>query len=523
MHQLARPYQSELYDAVKDAIRRGKKRILVQLPTGGGKTFVGCWFMLGCEQKGNHSMFMAPRRELVYQSANRLKEAGVVPGIIMAGEPINYHRKSQVASFDTLHSRAIKRENMPLPPSKLVIADEAHLTLADTRQAILDEYQGAIVIGLSATPAGPDGKPMGEVYDELIVGWSTRKMMDEGYLVEARYVAPTEPDLRRVKLDANGDYQAKALGSVMNKPKLIGDVVDNWFKHARDRRTVVFCVSRAHARNVCEKFVERGIAAEYVDGETPNEQRKEIFKRVESGKTQVLVNVFVASYGLDIPILDCVVIARPTKSLVLYLQMAGRGLRPVYCPMMPLDTAEQRLAAIAASVKKDLMVIDHGGVVMRLGFVDDFIPWTLEGDETIQDAKERVAGERKEPKELTCPACTAVFKGRRFCPRCGFEMVPPGEDVPTHTAELVEIRPTDGKEANRKTSWEDKAIFYGEARAYAAAKGKQPGFAAHLYRDKFGVWPNDERVRNAPPRPPTALIKGFIQHRNIRRRNQRAA
>jgi superfamily II DNA or RNA helicase len=522
----ARPYQIELDQLARDAIRRGKRAILLQLPTGGGKTFVGTNFMRGAEQKGNRSLFLAPRRELVYQTAGRLQAFGISPGIIMAGNKMDLHRLSQVASFDTLHARSIRRSKVPLPPAKIVIADEAHLTLSQTRRDILEAYPGAILIGLTATPAGPNGKPMGDVYDELVLGWPTRKMMDEGYLVEARYFAPSEPDLSKVKKNAEGDYQIGALERAMNKTTLIGDILENWMAVARDRRTVIFCVTREHAAHVCKTFCEAGIAAEYVDGETPKEKRAEIFRRVENGQTQVLVNVFVASYGLDIPPLDCCVIARPTKSLVLYLQMVGRVLRPIYAPGYDLEgEAEERLLAIRNGSKPDALIIDHSGCVREHGFVDDYIPWTLEGDENISDAKKREQQDRSEPKEIVCPNCSYVFKGSRICPACGHEAVRSGEDVPTYAAKLEEMQAAsiaEGKAFNRKASIEMKMRLYGEMKQYAKDKKFNEGFAAHFYREVTGVWPNDPRIRDAPLAPVSDLVKGYVKWRGMKRRAEHA-
>lgn len=521
-----RPYQDELHGEVVAAIRRGKKRILVCLPTGGGKTFVGTRFMLGAERKGNHSIFLVPRRELAYQAAGRLRTFDVEPGIIMAGEPLNSLRLSQVASFDTLHARAIKRDVLKLPPAKVVIPDEAHLSVAETKEAIIRAFgDDAITIGLTATPARPDGKPLGQLYDELIVGWPVSRMVEEGYLVGTQYFAPSTPDLKALKTSkVTGDYTDASAEKEMLKPKIVGDVVENWLRLANGQSTVVFCVTRKHARFVTEAFVKNGVRAEYVDGETREEDRKAIFARVDSGETTVLVNVFVASYGLDIPRLAVCVLARPTKSLVLYLQMCGRVLRPIYAgwasPEMLEESSDIRLAAIADGGKPYSMVIDHAGAVQRHGFLDEPIPWTLEGDESISDIRERQRNERKEPKEITCPKCKRTFKGTRFCPTCGFELVAPGEQVPYHKADLQEVV-RDGNRANQKTPIEEKARFYAEAKGYAAEKRYNAKYADSLYRDKFGVWPNDARVRDAAPLPPSDFIKGFIKHKAIKKRFSR--
>lgn len=512
----ARPYQDEIHHAVRAAIAAGHRAILVQSATGTGKTFIGARFIIGATTKRNRSLALAPRRELVYQLAERLRYFEVEPGIIMAGEPMHIDRLAQVASFDTLHARAVRSAAIDMPYAKVVLVDEAHLSVAETRKEILDLFPGAVIIGLTATPARPNGRPLKLVYDHLVLGWPISKMIEEGYLVATRYFAPTEPDLKAVKKNKDGDYSEKGLEKVMNTPTIVGDILENWQRLASDMQTVVFCVTRKHAKFVCEQFQKAGVAAEYVDGDTPSDERKGIFDRVDRKQTQVLVNVFVASYGLDIPSLQCCVLARPTKSLVMYMQMIGRTLRPVYADGFDLDLREGRLDAIAHSDKPYAMVIDHSGAVRRHGFVDEPIPWTLDGDENVSEVKERQKAEGKEPKELVCPQCKAVVKGRRFCPSCGYEFVAPGAPLPVHGADLEEIA-RDGNEANRKTPWADKIRFMGEAKAYAASKGYTEGFAANMYREKFGVWPNDSRVRHAPPTPPTDLLKGFIKYRAIRR------
>lgn len=516
-----RPYQDEIHHAVIDAIREGHKRILVQLPTGGGKTHIGARFMRGATAKANRSIFLAPRRELVYQAAARLLKFGVTSGLIMSGEKEHLHRLAQVGSFDTINARVIRSSKIELANVRIVVVDEAHLSIAETRKRIIDSFgNDAIVIGLSATPARGDGKPLGDIFTKMITGWSVRRMIDEGYLVDTKYFAPSKPDLRAVKV-RKGDYDVGELEVIMTKPKIIGDVVDNWFKIAEGLPTVVFCVTRAHARFVTEEFRSRGVAADYVDGETNPDEREAIFERVESGKTTVLVNVFVASYGLDIPRLQVCQIARPTKSLVLYIQMAGRTLRPVYADGFDLNETDGRLDAIATSDKPYSILIDHAGAIDMHGQLDEPMPWTLDGDESISDVKERERKEKKEPKDITCPRCKAVFKGTRHCPSCGFELIPPGAAVPYHAADLVE-KIAEGRAANKKTDWPTKIKLYGELRGYARSKGYKDGFAANFYRDIMGVWPNDARLQSAQPSKPTELLSGYIKWRAIRSKHNAA-
>jgi superfamily II DNA or RNA helicase len=513
-----RPYQEEIESDTREAIKQGYRAPLIQCPTGGGKTVTASKIFKGASDKGNRGLFLLPRRELVYQSEQKLQRYGVCPGIIMAGEPMHYERQIQLASFDTLHARAMKTQKIELPTAQIVGVDEAHLSVADTRKAIIGKYLGdkSIVFGLTATPARADGKALGDIYDVLVKSWSVRRMMDEGYLVECQYACPTKPDLAKVRT-RGGDYVESDLDEAMDQPKLIGDIIDNWCRLASDRRTVVFCVTRKHARHVLEAYLKIGIRAEYVDGETPKRERAEIFRRVETGATQVLVNVFVATFGLDIPPLNCIVIARPTKSLVLFLQMIGRVLRPVFMDGEP-DGKEMRLAAIASSIKKDALVIDHSGCVSEHGFVDDDVPWELNFEGTTSQKKVAQQKEKKAPKEIICDACKTPFKGTRFCPKCGHQMVQHGEPVPIYKADLQMVE-RDGKKANRSDSWDEKREFYAQALGYAIEKRYRTGFADQKYREKYGVWPNDPRVRNATASGNRNLIHGWIAHMAMRRRH----
>lgn len=509
-----RPYQEEIHREVIRELRNGNRRILVQSGTGTGKTFIASRILLGASGKGNNAIFNVPRRELAFQTQRTLLSMGVDAGIIMAGVEYEPRKLIQVCSFDTLHARAMKSERIPLPPAAVVLTDEAHLALSDTRTAILQSYPDAIHIGLTATPARSDGRPLGDLYDVMVRGWPIRRMMDEGYLVEARYFGPSEADLSAVRT-RGGDYVEGDLEAVMNQPRLIGDIVDNWFRIGGSVSTVVFCVTQAHARAVWNAFKARGVSAEYVDAGTPQDERAAIFERMSSGASRVLVNVFVASYGLDIPRLSCCIIARPTRSLVLYLQMVGRVLRPLWLEAEP-ETREGRLAVIAESEKPFATIIDHTGTVKRLGFAHYEFPWSLHGEETVQERAERKQKEDGEPKQMTCPSCSAVFAGTRFCPSCGHEMVAAGRPIPVHEADLQEIEET-GRVANKSESWEQKKRFYGEAKGYVISKQQKIGRAAYLYREKYGVWPNDRRVQDAPALAPGETIKNFIRYLAIKK------
>jgi DNA repair protein RadD len=282
-----------------------------------------------------------------------------------------------------------------------------------------------------------------------------------------------------------GDYKANDLQAAMMP--LVGDIVQTWLARAGGRRTAVFCATVSQSVAQAAEFRAHGVKAEHVDGDTPNGEREAILARFASGETQVLTNVLVASIGFDLPALDCIVLARPTQSLALYLQMLGRGLRP-------------------APGKTDCLVLDHSGCVHRLGFADDERHWTLDGHadlSTTKSIREKSSGE-----EVTCPACAAVYTAARECPECGHYIAPRGKTVKTLEGELVEVG------AHLSEERAAQLAFYLELRGFAAERKFKSGFAAHKYKEKHGTFPpwpwND-----LPPAAPSLATRNWIKSRFI--------
>ncbi|MCC7540350.1 MAG: hypothetical protein IT379_29305 [Deltaproteobacteria bacterium] len=250
-------------------------------------------------------------------------------------------------------------------------------------------------VGLTATPYRADGKGLGGSYDELIVVASTRELIADGYLVEPRVLtvsASSLPDLSRVRV-RGGDYDEKALGDAVNQRALVGNIVEHWLQHADRARTVVFAVSIAHSRHVVERFREAGVPAEHLDGDTPTGDRDAILARLARGETRVVGSVGTLCEGWDMPAVKCAILARPTKSTGLYLQQAGRILRPW-----------EDVRAL---------ILDHAGCAVEHGLPQDDREFTLDGVEKGGDPK------RKPVRSKTCPSCFAVLPlGTAVCPVC---------------------------------------------------------------------------------------------------------
>jgi DNA repair protein RadD len=465
------PTNPQLSTALRASLGKGNRSPLLVAPCGSGKTHIARSIIAGAVAKEKQVLFLAPRRELIYQTCEKLDDAGIEYGIYMAGEERKMFSPVQVASIPTLYRRMETVGKTALPIAQLVLIDEAHLSLNATTQAVLAAYPNAVKIGLTATPARSDGKGMGDFYDDLVMGPTVRELTDLGFLVPVKYFGGKKADLSDVKIQM-GDYNTKQLGDKMDDVVLIGDVVTNWLRIAGDRKTVVFSVNVKHSIHLCDRFKEVGITAEHIDAKTPNEDRRAILNRVKSGDTQVICNCDILTYGWDAPPISCAVIARPTKSIARYLQAAGRVLRPY-------------------DGKEDTIIIDHGGIIEELGFVDEDWPWSLDGNSKVQDRKEVKV--RRVAKDITCQECGHVFTGSAICPACGHMSELYGKAVLATDTELAEINRKGRKE--RVWSMAEKQDFYSELLWWANEKGYKPGWAANQYRQRLGVWPNQLHKR----------------------------
>lgn len=492
--------QARDVDRVRDSLRRGNRSVVFVGPTGYGKTNIAARMIESAREKCQDVAFIAPRRELVHQTIQRLETSGIPYGVIMSGEE-PWSEAVQVASIDTLHARAFRSNRMDVPPAGLVIVDESHI-FGGKAEAIIGHYKasGARIVGLTATPARSDGVGLGAIYDDMVEGPNIRELIDMGYLVQPVHFRGATVDVEGVDERA-GDYVAKQLDDRVRDPVLVGEVVSNWHRLASDRQTFVFCHNRAHSRHLCEEFRQSGVNAVHLDGDTPKPERQAIMDGLYRNEIQVVCNVEVYTYGVDVPPVSCIVMARPTKSIARYLQAAGRGLR----------TSPETL-------KTNCYVLDHAGVTRDCGFVDDVQPWSLDGKERIQDRKEKK--ENKEPKELECPKCQTVFRAAKSCPNCGQSMVREHQKaVEELQAELVEIDRKERKAKSREWTQAEKAQFVAELKGYAREKGYKEGYAVHAYRERMGVlpWP----VWDTPPQTPSPETRSWITSRNIRKAKRR--
>ncbi|KSP23808.2 DEAD/DEAH box helicase family protein [Pseudomonas aeruginosa] len=350
MAQTLRQYQSDALNDLRRGIRDGHLVQMLMAPTGAGKTTIASAMKIGACAKGKRAFFIVDSLELVDQAAKRFYEDGLEAGVIQGDHSwTDYSKPIQVCTIQTLRSRWKDLADHLKPD--LVVIDEAHV-LHKMHQEIITECvdRKIPVIGLSATPFR---KGLGRVFGRLVVSATLAELTDQGFLVPAHCYAPSIPDLKGIKTSTDGDWAEDALAEVMGSAKIMGDVVTNWLQLAKGRQTVVFGCNVAHSRELARQFTEAGILAAHVDGYMDELERAKIIKNFRHGSIRVLCNVAVLTKGFDAPETSCVVLARPTKSLMMHYQMMGRGLR----------TADGKKDCLAAGTQvltdKGLVNIEH--------------------------------------------------------------------------------------------------------------------------------------------------------------------
>jgi len=455
-----RPYQQDSVDRVIACIKAGIKKIIIRAGTGAGKTIIASRIILGAEKKNKRVLFLAHRTELITQCSEKLDLLGIYHGIIKPGFNPHITAKVHIASVSTLVNR-----NFPAPD--IIIIDECHHARAASYEKIISRYPEALLIGLTATPARTDGKGLGTLFETIVNVISYTELIEQGWLVPFRIYEPTSIDFSGVQTTA-GDFNKKQAHEKLAKSKIYGDIIEHWQKLARARSTILFASSVEDSKRLMDSFVQIGVVAAHVDGGTKDDERKRIFDGFRAGTIQILCNVGVATEGTDLPIASCIVLANPTKSLVLHHQMVGRGLR-------------------ISEGKEDCLILDHVGNHRRNGWIDDDIEWTLDCNKKADNKTATTA-----PPIRTCPKCYYSMRGgTNICERCGHEFKVKSRELKQVAGELKEATRS-GKLVHYKPQ-RDELTYFAERLLEAKQKAYRPGFAIGRFRAVYGHYPRFER------------------------------
>lgn len=387
-----RPYQKKIIDDARKALETNKG-ILICSPTGSGKTAINSFITKSAVEKGNFVWFIVHRQELIKQSAMAFDKVNLDYGIVAAGYKLEPQKKIQICSIMTLINRLDK-----LPAPKVIVEDESQYMAAKSWDKIYNTYPNAFHIGLSATPWRLDKKGFKKYFQEIVYGPSVEWLIENKYLSDYRLFAPTNFDASVLKTKM-GDYDLKQTEELMIKSQIVGGFFDVWKKHAYNKKTIVFAPTVNMSKIIVDEFLKNGISACHLDAETKKLDRDKAIKDYADGKITILSNVKLFTEGFDVPSIECVMLARPTKSLALYLQMVGRALRP-------------------QEGKPHAIILDQVNSCRSHGLPDDKREWSLDDRESKR--KKKNSGDEDSVK--ICPECfCAVSNFSLFCDNCGHQ------------------------------------------------------------------------------------------------------
>lgn len=493
-----RDYQAAAVERLRDAIRAGQRKQVLVSPAGSGKTEIACHMLAEALRKGSRALFIVDRVVLVDQSSARLDLYKIPHGVLQAGHwRMRRYEPIQVCSAQTLERRGIPED------VQVVFVDEAHCLRKQTTEFL--KRTDAIVVGLTATPFT---KGMGQIYQGTVNVAPVNELIAQGFLTPLKIYAAKAIDVAGMKVVA-GEWSEREIEE--RGVEIIGDIVAEWVSKTEQHfggpvKTIVFSATVDHGAELCKQFNAAGLRFEqisYRDG--GDEERRRLideFRRPDSS-IHGLVSCEVFTKGFDVPDVLCGISARPyRKSLSSHIQQMGRVMR-------------------AAPGKEFGLWLDHSGNALRFrADVEDIFANGCNGlDDGKLEQKARKEPTEKEREDIRCSCGYVMAVYQTTCPACGRERkrLSTVESVPGHLVELEA-----GNKANKNTPWEQKITFYAGLKTIAERRGYKPGWAANQYREKFGVWPNDERVRHVAPGPVDNATESWVRSRQIKYAKSRA-
>lgn len=470
-----RDYQEAALDMLREAFRAGHQAVTLYLATGGGKTEIAIAMLHACQVKGTRAAMLLDRIVLCDQTSQRLDKYGIDHGVLQSGH-WRYRPSEliQVCSAQTIEKRG------SFPGLSLLIIDEAHQSRAQTIEFIKNNPH-IKVIGLTATPFT---KGMGSVYSHVVSPITTKQLVEAGSLVPLRVFIAKEIDMTGAKKVAGEWSQAEATA---RGKKITGDIVAEWIKKTHEvfgkpEKTIVFCAGVDHGIDLQAKFREQGYNFVSISYRDDDQFKKDVIEDFNKPDSDIvgLIATDILTKGFDSPAVRIGVSARPfTKSLSSHIQQMGRVMRTY-------------------PGKSFGLWLDHSGNYIR--FREDWEDVFENGVSELDDGKEKPKKEpdEKEKKEAKCPACGALWpRGSDTCAHCGHvrERKSAVVSVPGQMEELGSM------------SRDDKQAWWNMIQYKIRYAGWSSGRGAHVYREKFGVWPRG--LIDGMPEPP---IPAFEKH-----------
>lgn len=375
-----RPYQNEIITRLNSQWEDGTRRVMIQMPTGTGKTEVFAAIVKRYLQ--NHDdqvLILVHRKELVEQIMERMKKFDIASTRIQAGFRSDVTKRVFVGMVQSMKKRMGVLENVGL-----IIIDEAHHSVAKSYVQILRAFPKALQLGVTATPIRLNGEGFRHLFDELLCSYGVKEFMSRGFLSNYRHIATSFIDLKKLAVGKTRDFTEESLMDVMGQETVMANVVQGYFDHANGKKAIVFAVTIVHCHMLAERFKMRGVRAEVISSLTEKEERSKLLESFIQGEIKVLVNVNIFSEGFDCPDIEAVILARPTKSIAMYYQQVGRVLRP-------------------HKDKVHGIVLDNAMLWKEHGLVTQDITWTLDAAEILKDTQAEISEGMKLPPGISLP------------------------------------------------------------------------------------------------------------------------
>ena len=359
-----RRYQRDLLDRAEIGLADAESRMMVQLPTGGGKTRIAAALLTYRLRDNYKAVWLTHRKELAEQTCRTLADVGINAITdrqwTVGDEAPHLNNGVVILMAQTVGRRTNAGEIWGrYGSSDLLVIDEAHHATAPGWERAINQWPGRVV-GLTATPwrlSRSEG--FDHLFGKLYCGPKVSQLQAEGWLCKSLVRMPQVKDIiRGGAIAATGDYNESGIERANDDHVMTAGALRFWQTYAAERQTIIYAVSAGHANRLTKVFNDAGISAAVLLGGTPPEERAKTIKMFNNGTLQVLVNVAVATEGFDLPDASCVVLTRPTMSLALYLQMVGRGLRP-------------------KADGGDCLILDLSGNSERHGLPEDDRQWSL--------------------------------------------------------------------------------------------------------------------------------------------------
>lgn len=474
MYQLF-DYQQKLVDGARKALAEGHQGVLIVSPPGSGKSIVIAEIARLATKNGKQILFTVNRKELV----NQIKDSFVKQGVDLSN-----------CTIMTVGKVANRLGKIPKPD--LIIIDEAHHTRAKSYKKIINYFSDVPLLGFTATPWRMNGKGFNDLYSSLVEGPQVEWLIEHHRLADYTYVSRILGKKDLLKVSSTSDYTSRSMNQYI-KSMNFGNMIKTYEEFAKDRKTIVYAPSIESAKLIVRKFKENGFNAVKVDSKTHKTEREEILNNFKIGKTKIIVNVDLISEGFDVPDCSCVIMLRPTKSLVLYLQQAMRCMR--YQPHKKAIIIDH----VGNFKSEEKVKIKYFGINNEIktkvkkypfGFPRDKRNWTIYGR-----TKPTLSNSNKGPAITTCDYCYAVIPANAVvCPICGEKLLKKKKEIISRfnlddDTEMEVLDSPDKHSDLFKTTYiltQDPSTFttFKQYSEYGKARGYKPGWAYYHAKAK---------------------------------------